>query len=83
MAADMTKDLAKQNEYWAIETPEGEIIENSFSKDKSQCKIGLWCEHSTEPMPKGHDLLFWMCEMKAKGFKEVKFIKQSEDSNND
>ncbi len=79
----MNKDAQQLQEYWVIETPEGEIIENSFSKDKSKCKIGLWCDMSTEQMPKGHDLLIWMCEMKAKGYKEVRLIKQADNSNND
>ena len=71
----MTKTL----EFWAIETPDGEIVEGTFSSDKSKCHILYWCETSTKAMPKGHDKLWWMCEMKANGFKEVKFIRASDD----
>ena len=71
--------ITRKQEFWAIETPEGEIVEGSFSSDKTKCLIGYWCEISTEPMPKGHDKLVWMCDLKAKGFKEVKLVRASDD----
>lgn len=71
--------MTKTPEFWAIETPDGEIVEGTFSSDKSKCHILYWCETSTEAMPKGHDKLWWMCEMKAKGFKEVKFVRASDE----